>query len=238
MRFVVPAIALGLLASGPVSAQSLYGPGGLFLQPTASFSPKGTITPGFLLLPQHNPRADATRFWLSSSVAYAVSPDVELGISALKVTNWEKDASFGGFGRFRLLRETGSRPAAAVGFATSGGGDVDTRKGFLALRKGLGSGARWPVTAHLGVEYVDIEDGLNRHEFRPYGGLELGLSSRLSFIAEARFRQNQEFGTPLALTFAYRVTNRWRMAVSWANNGLSDEPKFGFGAGYSLGARR
>ena len=37
------------------------------------------------------------------------------------------------------------------------------------------------------------------------------------FIAEGRPRMHNEFGTPLALTLSYQVTNRWRLAVAWAN---------------------
>jgi hypothetical protein len=88
------------------------------------------------------------------------------------------------------------------------------------------------------VQYADEIDGISRHQFQPYAGVEVGLGRRLSFIAEGRPRMNAEFGTPLALTLSYQASRNWRFAVTWANNGLSDEPKFGFGAGFSLGSRR
>ena len=84
---------------------------------------------------------------------------------------------------------------------------------------------------------MDEADGIGRHEFQPYGGLELGITSQVSFIIEGRPRMNAEFGTPLALTLAYKPSKNWRLAVTWANNGLSDEPMFGFGAGLTLGSR-
>lgn len=226
-----------LLCAGPAGAQSLYGPGGLFLHPTATLPPKGRLTPGLLVLPQHNPEARATRTWLSGSLDYGLTDDIEIGFTAVKVTNWDRDPSFGGFVKYRFLKEGILRPAVAVGYTQLGFGDVNTRTAFLAARKQISVGKRRLIVFHVGVQYAEEIDGVERDEFQPYAGIELGLTSRLSFIVEGRPRGNRDFGTPLALTLAYRVSDRWRLAVTWANNGLSDEPKFGFGAGLSLGSR-
>jgi hypothetical protein len=234
----VTLLLLSLALAAPASAQSLYGPGGLFLHPTASLPPKGQWTPSFLFLPQHHPVQDETRIWLSSSLDYGLTDNLEVGAVFLQVTDWDHDASFGGFLKYRLLSESANRPAVAIGFTGLTGGHVNARIGFLALRKQLGAAGRHPITANLGVQYVDVVDGISRHQFQPYAGLEFGITSRLSFIAEGRPRMNAEFGTPLGLTLAYQVSDRWKLAVTWANNGLSDTPKFGFGAGFSLGSRK
>jgi hypothetical protein len=234
----VAAICLGLLLAGrPAAAQSLYGPGGLFLHPTASTPEKGKITPAFLLLPQTVPPNGDSRLWLSSSLDYGLTDDIELTLTALKVTGWQRDASFGGSAKWRFLRETRDRPALAVGFAGLGFGDVNGRSVFLAAQKRIPTCKRFPLTAHLGVQYVDEQDGILRREVQPFGGLELGLGSRWTFVAEARPGTEKDFGTPLALTLSYRVTDRWKLALTWANNGQSDRPVFGFGAGFGLGAR-
>lgn len=226
-----------LLSAAPAGAQSLYGPGGLFLHPTASFPEKGRLTPAILVLPQYNPQVRKTRTWLSGSLDYGVTDDLEVGAVVMKVANWDRDPSAGGFFKYRLLRERPDRPAVAVGFTQLGFGDVNTRSAFLAARKEFAVGKRRLIVLHAGVQYADEIDGLSRHEFQPYAGLELGITSRLTFIVEGRPRGNREFGTPLALTLSYKVSDNWRLAVTWANNGLSDEPKFGFGAGLSLGSR-
>jgi hypothetical protein len=237
LRLILPALLLAGLLCAPAKAQSLYGPGGLFLFPTASFPPKGRITPGFLLLPQHDPDANVTRVWLSASLDYGLTDDIEIGGTFLKVTGWDRDPSFGGFVKYRLLKENAVRPAFAIGFNQLGFGDVNTRTGFLAARKEFSIGKRHLIVAHLGVQYIDEMDGFSHHEWEPYAGVEVGLTNRLTFIAEGRPRGNQEHGTPLALTLNYKVSKNWHLAATWANNGRSDQPRFGFGAGLSLGSR-
>ncbi|MGV3721705.1 MAG: YjbH domain-containing protein [Actinomycetota bacterium] len=237
MRIVaILALTLGLTA--PASAQSLYGPGGLFLFPTASVPPKGQLTPGILVLPQHNPAFDSTRTWLSGSLDYGLTDDLEIGATIVKVGGWQRDASAGGFFKYRLLDEEDGLPAVAIGFTQLAGGDVNTRVGFLALKKSWTVGKDHPLIGHVGVQYADEIDGISRHEWQPYAGLEYGITTRLSFIVEGRPRMRAEFGAPIALTLAYQVSDDWRLALTWANNGLSDTPKFGFGAGISLGSRR
>lgn len=229
-------LTLGLVA--PASAQSLYGPGGLFLFPTASLPPQGQVTPGILVLPQHNPAFNSTRTWLSGSVDYGLTDKLEIGATVVKVGGWQRDASAGGFFKYRLLEEGPRQPALALGFTQLAGGDVNTRVGFLALKKSWAAGNGRPLIGHLGVQYADEMDGIARHEWQPYLGIEYGVTARLSLIAEGRPRMRAEFGTPIALTVAYQVSEDWRLALTWANNGLSDTPKFGFGAGISLGSRR
>ncbi len=237
------AVLAALLAgtTGRAGAQSLYGPGGLALHPTASVPEKGQLTPGVLVLPQHNPVFNSTRTWQSVALDYGATEDLEIGATYLKVAGWNRDPSVGGFAKYRLLRETESLPAIAVGFTVLAFGDVNARVAFLAARKQLtGHGdkpARHPVAIHLGAHYAKELDGFERNDLQPYGGIEVGVARRLTFIAEARPRGTAEFKTPFALTLAYAYGGGGRLAVTWANNGLSNRPMFGVGAGISLGAR-
>jgi len=233
-------VALALLAAGlgRAGAQSLYGPGGLFLLPTASVPEKGQLTPGVLLLPQHSPVDGKTRTWESASLDYGATRDLEIGAAGLKIAG-RGAASAGGFAKYRFLRETSARPAMAVGFSILGFGSANTQIGFLAFRKQLvgGKGNPHPVTAHLGVQYAGFLDGIRRDEFQPYGGMEIGLLPRLEFVGEARRGGRGDFATPFALTLVYRYGAAGRLALTWANNGRSSSPRFGIGAGISIGSR-
>jgi hypothetical protein len=240
------AITIGLLIglAGAASAQSLYGPGGLFLLPTAAVPEQGRVTPALLVLPQHNPEAHSTRTWESVSVDYGATDDLEIGATYLKVAGWDRNASAGGYAKYRFLRaERDGRPQgagldAAAGFTVLGGGDVDAQVGFLALRRPVQLAADRSLVGHLGVEYLGTLDGISRHEWQPYAGVELGLVPRLVLAGEARPRGRGDFETPFALTLVYRYGAANRLALTWANNGLSDHPMFGFGAGLTIGGRR
>lgn len=231
-------VILGCCVAAPARAQSLYGPGGLFLHPTAAMQERGRLTPAAILLPEHNPPKHTTWLWLSGAVDYGVTKNLEAGLTVVKITAHYGGASEGGFLKYRLLEERRDRPAVAVGFTGLGFGAADTRIGFLAARKPAGTIRKLPIYLDAGVQYVDLRDGMSLHEFQPYGGIEVAVTPRLSLSAEARPRLRHEWGTPLALTAAYRVTRNWRLAVAWANNGASDRPFFAIGAGFSLGSRK
>jgi hypothetical protein len=237
-------LGAGLLAWpwAKVGAQSLYGPGGLILHPTAALPEKGQLSPGVLVLPQHNPVVDETRIWISGSLDYGATRDLEIGATVLKITNWPGHAaSAGGFAKYRLLRETRSLPAVAAGFTVLGFGGADSRAAFMAFRKqvyGGKPGAAHAVILHAGLQYADLLDGITREELQPYGGVEIGLARRLTLTAEGRPSGKADFGTPLALALIYRYGTGGRLALTWANNGRSDSPRLGFGAGFGIGSSR
>lgn len=234
-------LGAGLLALPGVSAraQSLYGPGGLFLHPAAVLPPEGQLTVGGLILTQRIPSTPGlheTPTWGSVSLDYGVTRDVEAGITSLAITDFEP--SYGGFAKYRFLHETPSRPAAAVGFSILGFGDNNTRTGFLALRKQLNSGASHPIIGHLGVQYIDILAGIPYKQWLPHVGVELGLTQRLTLIAEARPRGKGDLKTASALSLSYGYGHGGRVVLSWVNTGQSTQSRFGFGVGYAIGGRR
>lgn len=225
------------LASG-ADAQSFYGPGGLFLHPAAVVQETGKLTPAVLFLPQRSTwTGDDRRSWFTGALTYGLAKNLEVGFAAVGVEGWGRDPSLGGFAKYRLLQETEHRPAVAVGFTRLAGGDFGTQVGFLALRKQAGTLRGQPIVAHFGLQYASEVDAIRHNTLDPFAGLEIGLTSDVKLIAEGRPRTAHYTGTPLALTLAYQVTPSWRLALTWANPGHSDEPHFGFGAGFTLGSR-
>jgi len=229
-----------VLIAGPVSAQSLYGPGGLFLHPAAVFPAVHKLTPSILVLPQGIPSEKGTSTWISGSLDYGARPDLEVGATAVKVTNWgdHRSPSFGGYFKYRVLQETASLPAIAVGATLLGFGHVNTRIGFAALRKRLFSPSSGAIHGDLGLQYADVVDGEGRGDFQPFAGAEIPVTSELTFVMEGRPRLQGENGVPLALTLSERrPDSRYQFSLTWANNGESRSPRFGFGIGLSLGGR-
>jgi hypothetical protein len=242
MRRITIALLWMVLLGCPVAgarAQSLYGPGGLFLNPTADVPPKGQLTPALLVLPQRIPSTPGLHefpTWVSGSLDYGVANDVEIGFTSLAITDFE--TSYGGSFKYRFLHESANRPAMAAGFAITGFGGSDTQEGFVALRKQLNKGERHPIIGHVGLQYISMSAGLDYHQFLPYGGVEYGLARRFTLIGEVRPRGRGDFKTSTALSLSYQYGRGGRVVLTWANTGQSTQPMFGFGVGYGIGGRR
>jgi hypothetical protein len=242
MRHVaVTLLCMALLGSPAtvVNAQSLYGPGGLFLHPTADVPEKGQVTVGVIALPQHiHPTAGlhTNPTWISGTVDYGLNDNIEVGFTSLGITHF--DPSFGGYFKYRFRRESSRMPAMAVGFTFSGFGECDGRAGFLALRKQLSTNDRHPIVGHVGLQYINVLGGLPYNQFLPHAGVEVGVARRLTFIAEARPRGKGDIKTSTALSLSYQYGKGNRLVVTWANTGQSVQPRFGVGVGYLIGTRR
>jgi hypothetical protein len=240
-RIALTLLSIGLLASSVATAraQSLYGPGGLFLHPTADVPPKGRLTGGVLALEQRIPSTPGLHeqpVWLSGSLDYGATEDIEIGITGLAITDFK--TSWGGSFKYRFLHESASRPAVAAGFAMSGWGGSDGQQGFVAARKQLNRGGGHPIIGHLGLLYLNDLAGLPYHQLLPYAGVEYGVARRLTLIGEFRPRGKSDFKTSTALSLSWEYARGGRLVVTWANTGQSTQPRFGVGVGILMGGRR
>jgi hypothetical protein len=208
----------------------------LFLYPTADVPPEGQLTPAILVLPQRIPSTPGLHenpTWVSGSLDYGVTKDIEVGFTSLGITDF--DTSFGGYFKYRFMQETAKLPAVAAGFAITGSGGSDTSEGFVAVRKQLTKGDRHPVIGHVGLQYISMLAGLDYDQFLPYGGVEYGLAPRLRLIGELRPRGKGDFKTSTALSVAYKYGKGGLLVLTYANTGQSTQSKFGFGVGYGIG---
>src|SRR6187402_1604257 len=92
-RAAIMLFCLALLgfAVASAQAQSLYGPGGLFLHPTADIPPKGQATLGAIVLPQKIPPTDGLHThptWGTISLDYGLTEDIEIGATNLMITDF------------------------------------------------------------------------------------------------------------------------------------------------------
>jgi hypothetical protein len=245
----VMALTATFSLGGTAWGQSIYGPGGLLLSPTADFPRKGQLSPAFLVLPQESSALGGRRTWVSYTLDYGLSDRVELGITHLKINPSRppfEDGSTGGFVKLKLLEgKPGGRPDVAVGATYLGGGDADAKVAFLALRfatrpDASGRGAR----AHLGLLYADQLNEFKRHDEVPYGGIDVDLSRNLIGFAEIRGLMDAkpagaaDLKSPSALGLVWRPASSIKVVVALANNGWSDDHRLSFGVGYSIGGGR
>src|SRR4051812_47537136 len=73
-------LALSLIVGSAAWGQSIYGPGGLFLNPTADFPAKGQFTPALLVIPQDSAELGGRRTWVSYTLDYGLSERLEVGV--------------------------------------------------------------------------------------------------------------------------------------------------------------
>jgi hypothetical protein len=240
-RIALTLFWIGLLGC-PVThlrAQSLYGPGGLFLHPTANVPAQGQLTLGALILQQRippTPGLHTNPTWGSVSLDYGLTPDVEIGVTGMGITDFKP--SYGGFLKYRFQRESGNMPALAVGFTYSDYGGTNSRAAFVAARKQLSANEEHPIVGHVGLQYIDSLAGFAYEQVLPHVGVEYGLAPRWTLIAEARPRGRGDFKTSTALSVAYRYSEGGQLVLSWLNTGQSTQSRFGFGVGYLIGGRR
>jgi hypothetical protein len=248
-RFALLAAAASLMLAGGARAQSIYGPGGLFLNPTADFPARGQITPSVLVIPQASgPSAlGGKRTWYSYSLDYGVTERIEIGVTHLKVApggTGFKDGSTGGSVKYKLVEgRPGNRPDVAIGAGFLTGGDVNASVQFVALRftpKGM---AKHPMHLHLGAFYANVLNQFQRRNLVPYAGVDYQLSDSLILFGEMRARSTRpeaaaDVKPPSAIGLVWQPSSAIKVALAYANNGWSDSHKLAFGVGYRIGIRR
>lgn len=251
-----PLLSVALLASCLVCcapqarAQSIYGPGGLFLNPTADFPEKGQITVAALGMPQKVDTDGNRLTWSSYSVDYGLSEKWEIGATYLKInpgSSQFKDGSAGFYAKYKVMDEVrGKRPALAVGGNFLTGGDADARSAFAALRYTVTSPeAKNPLRLHLGAIYIDEMDGIKHRDLTPYIGADFGLTRSLSAFAELRPRLDGASSgvsgsyAARSLGLVWNPSNRYKLVLAYGSNGWNDQPsQLGIGVGYGLGGGR
>lgn len=245
LSFPISVLAGALLAAAPSQAQSIYGPGGLFLNPTADFAPKGTLTPAAIYIPQES---GGQKFALYSvSANYAVSDKAEAGVTYLKMVpgSMRPDGSFGGSFKYRLQQGRGWKPTIAAGANVLAGGDINQRTAFLAAKftPDIGS-PKHPVSFHAGMMYANqIWNGRSR-DIVPYVGATYRLTKGVTAFAEWRDRMNKgeaqaiDTEAPKAIGIILEPNDDYKIALAYANNGHSTKMKPSIGVGFTLGSRR
>jgi hypothetical protein len=242
-RVAMVAIVLGsLFGASSAWGQSIYGPGGLFLNPTADFPAKGQLTPAVLVLPQEN-ALSKRRTWMSYSVDYGLRGDLEIGVTHLKVNPGQAGSTGGSF-KYRLVQ--GRRPGApdvAVGAGFLTGGDVNAAVVFTALRFTFEPYRRHAGHVHLGLLYADRLIGNQRRNTLPFGGLDVALTDNLTLFGEMRSRSTRpasaaDLKPPSAVGLVWSPTRLTKIVIAYADNGRSRIHKLSFGVGYRIGLRR
>lgn len=233
-------------AATAAPAQSIYGPGGLLLNPTALVPPADHLTPAVLVLPQQL-SGGGHQAWTSYDLDYGATRNLEVGATYLtRQTGGGSGGSAGGYFKYQLLHEARSGFALAVGANYLGGGNSDAQTDFVALEKSLTpSASAHPVHLHLGATYFEKLDGVTHRRAEPFAGLDFRLVRKVTLFGEARaalpaVNGNTDGSFPArAFGLIWQPGRDYKVVLGFANNGWNQgTPHFGIGVGYSIGGRQ
>jgi hypothetical protein len=243
------------LVVAPAQA-SIYGPGGLLINPTADMPEKGSLAPSALGIKQDGPGAlGGQRTLASYGLTYGLGDSVELGISHLRLnptTGAKADPSNGASLKVRVLRgKIDGCPDVVIGGNFLSGGDLDGETAFIAARFAtkISDGEatrRNTANLHVGLMYANDLWGFRRRELVPYAGVDIPLAKRLRAFAEIRQRMGIDAGAvgtpdvraPRAAGLVWEPTGGLKIFLGIANNGQSRSTGPSIGIGYTINTRR
>ncbi len=242
------------IAVNPAQA-SIYGPGGLLINPTAEMPQKGELTPAALAIKQDGPGALGGRRTLASyGLTYGVSDNIELGVTHLRLNptvGAKSSPSSGASLKVRLLRgKVDGRPDVIIGGNFLSGGDIDGETGFVAARfaTALNKSGSKTANVHLGLMYANDLWGIQRRELVPYIGADMELIKNVRAFAEVRQRMGvdgpivglnvPDVTAPHALGIVWQPMGSLKIFLGIANNGQSRSTRPSIGIGYTVGVRR
>jgi hypothetical protein len=223
-----------LLHSLGAGAQTTYGPGGLFIHPTASVRPEGSLGLNVSWFEQKVPGRPLAS-WLPVSVIVGVDGRTEVGATYLRRLDLSSNASSGGvFVKHQFARQTERSPAVAVAASYLGGG-VQLSSVSLVASHRFGPGER-SVTGHLGTQWAGRADiSKSEDDGGIFAGIEAPLARRLALVAEYGTRFSFDYKERTAIGLVWREPNGYQVGVGAVNVGRSGGNRFFIGVGFPLG---
>jgi len=226
-------VGLCVLLLAPLHAQTVYGPGGLFVHPTASTSPAGTQAHLSWFTQEAN---GAVSRWIPASLTY--SPDGRMQYGGLFVSRragGRERPSAGAFAKYQIMRGSVLSPGIAVAGSYLGG---DVQQSSLSI---VGSG-RIPattLTVHTGGQWARRADlPVSSDSFSRFLAVEASLGKGLRLVAESgsRFRFDREPASAYGLMWS--SPRGYQLGIGWVNTGRSASHRFFIGAGVTIAGNR
>lgn len=219
LRFLTLLTMIGLLltSAGAAFGYGVFGSTDLMRTPSTA-----TLSPNSASFALNFEEGDTTFFNLD----FGLIPDLEVGLSVMDFDyegpGWHYDETYTTLrGKYRLLRETSSAPALAIGIQDIGEEDLDVSP-YLVISKNFGSD--FNVDGYLGVGGGTI-DGI-------FGGLSKtfrispaqrggnGLS-KIQLILEfdsdnMNFASKFQIGSRTKINFGFYDMENWVMGITYA----------------------
>ncbi len=232
-----PFLALAIIgAATSAGAQTIYGPGGLFIHPTAFTARRGATglnVSWFTQEPKVGPKTE----WLPVALTHAFTSQDEAGALYVDRRSPSGHTSSGGaFYKHQFLPDTDSRPAFALSASYIGGNiQLSSVSGIASHR--LAPSGKNGITLHLGAQWVRRADiPVTQDDLSAFVGAELPLSHGLRLVGDVGTRLKFDRSATSGAGLVWSSPRGLNLGVGYVNAGRGDNNRFFIGIGYPIGA--
>jgi hypothetical protein len=268
MNVVRRVVFLALFLCSPLllHAQSAYGPGGLFLIPSALTPKAGTVEFGAMAGYQDMWAVPVPHEHLvvSSTVAYAASDRLQVGMTNVVMRDVTHAPSWGPFAKLRLSEETRRGPAVAISGVWIPNNHWRTEAVSLTATKSFSLTESVAGHVHAGAMHATWLNGVNTkwHPYKPrdpevpptyyqaqlfdasrpivrqapFVGIDLALGSYVKITAEGRYRMIADHpdSLPGFVGIVFTPHRLARIGFAMGSDGLGESAEFKIGVGYNI----
>ncbi|MBM3214707.1 hypothetical protein FJZ36_07315 [Candidatus Poribacteria bacterium] len=154
-------------------AQSAYGPGGLFMIPSAYTLGEGKVALGMMGGKEGMwaPHGEHDHLWLATAVGLGASPRLDVGFGQIALQDVNTSPTWGAFGKYLLAEERGIAPAMALSGVYMPVWHWKTQMLALSASKTIRFSDSMVAHVHAGAMRAWLFNGLSTsaHPYRPDG---------------------------------------------------------------------
>jgi hypothetical protein len=222
----------------PSHAQTVYGPGGLFIHPSALTPPKGSVGLNVSFYTETK-TGGGHEEWLPVSLAYAASDRAQVGALFIDRRAGGSHRESGGiFAKYQLVPDGPRHPALALTGSYLGGDVKQWSLSGVASHR-FTSGSRTSLIGHAGLQWVRRTDDIQPEgDLAAFVGAEIPLTTRLSLLGEygTKLSFNPEPASSIGLQWS--SPGGISVGIAYLNTGRSSDNRFFVGVGYPIGGGR
>jgi len=257
---ILIATMMGVLTLS-AGAQSAYGPGGLFMIPSAYTSPEGQANLGMMgskegMWAPHGPHE---HLWLSTAVAYGATDRLQVGFTQIAFRDANAKPTWGAFAKYQLRPESGNRPAIAVSGVWLPVWHWRTEAVSLSASKTIRLSDTASAHIHVGALHTRWFQGIktDHHPYAPteghpdspfydksrpivrqvpFVGVDVGVGKWVKLTAEGRTRliSDHPDAIPAKVGIIFTLPGNGRLGFAWGSSGLDSENSLTIGVGYNI----
>lgn len=228
--------AFGLLAllCPRSEAQTVYGPGGLFVHASAFVPPAHTFRLNVSYFQIDEP-GEPLSHWIPISATYSLSVRAEVGGIFLDRIDHDRARSSGGlYGKFQIVPDAQHHPAAAI-VGNFIAGDVRQSSVTFALSHQFQHNDRSLLTLHGGLQWARRNDLPRSSDgFSGYVGANVPLGREFQLTGELGTRFSFDRAATSAIGVQWTARGGATVGVGYVNIGRARNNGFFVGVGYPL----